>query len=249
MRAPVARDDEIDLEVDSLAFGGNGVARLSGFVVFVRRGLPGDLVRARVTKVKRRFAEAEVIEVLRGGPDRVEPRCAHFGQCGGCRFQDLAYEAQARAKEDQVRDALTRLGGLEDPPVEPIVHAAERFGYRNKLEYSFTQTEDGPALGFHRARRWDEILPVETCHLATSLGNDVRRAVERWARAAGLPAYDQRTHEGYLRHLVVREGRNTGQIMVLLVTAPGDLAATGELVGELRHLPEVRSIQWAVNDR
>src|SRR5512147_3121602 len=104
--------EELELDIESLAFGGNGVARHNGFVVFVRRGLPGDTVRARVTKVKRGYAEALATEVLVPGPQRVEAPCPHFGACGGCRFQDLAYEAQTAAKEAQVRDALVRLGGL-----------------------------------------------------------------------------------------------------------------------------------------
>src|SRR6478735_8856557 len=112
MAAPVKRDEELDLRVDSLAFGGNGVARLDGFVVFVRRGLPGDLVRARVTNVKRNHAEALAIEVLEPGPERVEAPCRHYPECGGCRFQDLAYGAQVAAKAAQVRDALTRIAGL-----------------------------------------------------------------------------------------------------------------------------------------
>src|SRR5215218_11414379 len=119
MAAPVAKDEEIELRVDSLAFGGNGVARLNGFVVFVRRGLPGDRVRARVTKVQRRHAEALATEVLSPGPARVDAPCAHYPACGGCRFQDLAYEAQVDAKEAQVADALRRLGGVTEPPLEP----------------------------------------------------------------------------------------------------------------------------------
>src|SRR6059058_4486559 len=144
MAAPVTKDQELELDVESLAYGGNGVARVDGFVVFVRRGLPGDRVRARVTKVKRSHAEALAVEVLRPGPQRVEAPCAHYPACGGCRFQDLAYEAQAAAKEEQVGDALRRIGGLADPPLEPIVPAVERFHYRNKLEYSFTATRAGP---------------------------------------------------------------------------------------------------------
>ena len=249
MAAPVRKHDEVELRIDSLAFGGNGVARLNGFVVFVRRGLPGDVVRAEITKVKRGFAEARTLDVIEPGPDRVEPRCEHFGSCGGCRFQDLAYESQAAAKQDQVRDALERLGGIADPPLEPILPAIEEFGYRNKLEYSFTHTAAGPALGFHRAGRWDEVLPINICHLTSTLGNEVRRAVEAWSRAQELPAFDQRTHEGYLRHLVVREGRNTGQVLVVLVTAPGDLAGSDDLVAALTRFPEVRSAHWAVNDR
>src|SRR3954447_8366626 len=114
MAAPVQKDQELELHVDSLAYGGNGVARLNGFVVFVRRGLPGDTLRARVTKVKRSHAEALATEGVEPSPQRVDAPCAHYPACGGCRFQDLAYEAQLAAKEAQVADALRRIGGL--PP-------------------------------------------------------------------------------------------------------------------------------------
>ena len=249
MAAPVSKNEEVELRIDSLAYGGNGVARLNGFVVFVRRGLPGDKVRARVTKVKGSHAEADAVEVLEPAPARVEAPCAHYPACGGCRFQDLAYEAQSAAKEIQVRDALERLGGLAGFLLEPIVPAESAFHYRNKLEYSFTDTPAGPGLGFHRAGRWDEVLELERCWLTTDLGNAIRTAVRDWARQEGLQAHDQATQAGYLRHLVVREGRNTGQALVVLVTAPGELPGGDRLVAALRAFPEVRSIHWAVNDR
>src|SRR5881392_2011049 len=239
MAAPVTKGDELELDVDSLAFGGNGVARLDGFVVFVRRGLPGDRVRARVTKVKRRHAEALATEVLRPGPERVDAPCAHFPACGGCRFQDLAYEAQLEQKQMQVRDALQRLAGIAEPPLEGILPCEpEIFHYRNKLEYSFTSTPEGPALGFHRAGRWDEVLDVRKCWLTTDLGNSIREAVKQWARSHSLAAYDQAEHTGFLRHLVVREGRNTSQALVQLVTAPGKLDAES-FVAALEPFPEV----------
>jgi 23S rRNA (uracil1939-C5)-methyltransferase len=246
--APVTRDEELELKIDSLAYGGNGVARLNGFVVFVRRGLPGDTVRARVTKVQRRHAEALATEVLEPSPLRVEAPCQHYPACGGCRFQDLAYEAQAEAKAAQVADALRRIGGISEPPLEPILPAEEIFHYRNKLEYSFTQLEDGPTLGFHKAGRWDEVLEIERCWLTTDLGNAIRNAVREWARGDKLVAYDQAEHTGYLRHLVVREGMNTGQVLVQLVTGPGERFDTGGFVDALRRFPEVRSVHWSVND-
>jgi 23S rRNA (uracil1939-C5)-methyltransferase len=248
MAAPVAVDQEIDLTIDSLAYGGNGVARANGFVVFVRRGLPGDRVRARVTKVKRNHAEALAVEVLEAGAPRVDAPCAHYPECGGCRFQDLAYEAQAEWKAHQVADALRRIGGLKEPPLEPILPAVERFHYRNKLEYSFTDTPQGPALGFHRAGRWDEVLEIERCWLTTDLGNAIRDTVRDWAREERLEPYDQEAQTGYLRHLVVREGRNTGQALVQLVTAPGERFERERLVEVLTAHPQVRSIHWAVND-
>jgi 23S rRNA (uracil1939-C5)-methyltransferase len=248
MAAPVTRDQELELSIDSLAYGGNGVARLNGFVVFVRRGLPGDRVRARVTKVKRNHAEALAVEVLQPGPQRVDAPCEHFSACGGCRFQDLAYEAQVAAKQEQVVDALRRIGGIDEPPLEPIVPAVEQFHYRNKVEYSFTQTPNGPALGFHRAGRWDEVLEIDRCWISSDLSNALRDAVRDWARAEKLEPYDQAEHTGYLRHLVIREGRNTGQALVQLVTAPGERFDRDELVEVLRRSPEVRSILWTVND-
>jgi 23S rRNA (uracil1939-C5)-methyltransferase len=246
--APVRKGEELELRIDSLAYGGNGVGRLNGFVVFVRGGLPGDRVRARVTKVKRGFAEGISVDVLEPSPHRVEAPCRHFGVCGGCRFQDLEYEEQLAAKGQQVRDALVRIGRIPDPPLEPIVPARSVFGYRNKLEYSFTSTDGVVDLGFHRAGRWDEVIGVEECLLTTDLGNRVRLAVRDWAREERLEAYDQETGAGYLRHLVYREGRNTGQVLVTLVTAPGERFESGYLVDVLRRFPEVRSIHWAIND-
>jgi 23S rRNA (uracil1939-C5)-methyltransferase len=249
MAAPVVRNQELELRIDSLAYGGRGVGRLNGFVVFVNRALPGDVVRARITKVKRSHAEAVAVGVVEPGAPRVDAPCSHYPACGGCRFQDLAYEAQLDAKAQQVADALARIGGLAGVEPEPAVPARSVFHYRNKLEYSFTTLPGGVVgLGFHRAGRWDEVLDVERCWLTTDLGNGIREAVKAWARAEGLPAYDQETQNGYLRHLVVREGRNTGQALVVLVTAPGDLAGADALVDALRAFPEVRSIHWAVND-
>ena len=165
------------------------------------------------------------------------------------RIDSLAYEAQVTAKAQQVADALARIGGLEGFELEPAVPAESAFHYRNKLEYSFTQAASGLGLGFHRAGRWDEVLDIERCWLTTDLGNALRNAVKEWAYGEGLTPYDQDAQTGYLRHLVVREGRNTGQALVVLVTAAGELgAAAGTFVEAVRRFSEVRSIHWAVND-
>jgi 23S rRNA (uracil1939-C5)-methyltransferase len=201
-----------------------------------------------VTKVKRSHAEAEAVEVLEPGPSRVEAPCPYFGACGGCRFQDLAYEAQYESKHGQVRDAFVRIAHIAEPPLEQIVPAAEIYSYRNKLEYSFAQTPEGPALGFHKAGRWDELLPIDRCLLTTELGNSIRAAAVDWAREEGLEAYDPKEQRGCLRHLVVREGRNTGQALVLLVTASPEPFDRDFLVRSLTKIPELRSIYWAVND-
>jgi 23S rRNA (uracil1939-C5)-methyltransferase len=212
--------DELDLTIDRLAHGGAGVARLDGYVVFVRGAVPGDRVRARVTKSKRSFAEADTVELIEPSSERVEPIAAH----PGAPWQVLPYERQLTEKEDQVRDALQRIGRFEAPPVEQIVPAVEQLRYRNKLEYSFGEDEDGElVLGFHRAGRWDLIDDVETDILASERVDELRRAVKAWCREEGLSAWDRRSQDGLLRNLVVREGRRTDQLQARVVTSPGSI--------------------------
>jgi 23S rRNA (uracil1939-C5)-methyltransferase len=220
-RAP-RRGELLEVEIDSLAFGGRGVARAEGFVVFVAGALPGDRVRAEVTKGKKRFAEARAVELLRPGADRVADVCVHGGEpCPGAPWQGLPYERQLAEKQAQVAEALGRLGGLEDFELDEIVAAEETWRYRNKLEYSFGESEEGePTLGFHARGRWDLIVDVEDCHLASEPGNAARNEVREWARAESVPAYDARTRRGVLRNLTVREGRRTGQLQTRLVTTP-----------------------------
>jgi 23S rRNA (uracil1939-C5)-methyltransferase len=221
-RAP-RRGEQLEVEIDSLAFGGRGVARADGFVVFVAGALPGDRVRAEVTKGKKRFAEARTVELLRPGADRIADVCVHGGEpCPGAPWQGLPYERQLAEKEAQVAEALGRLGGLEGYELEPIVDAeANPWRYRNKLEYSFGEREDGePTLGFHARGRWDLIVDVEDCHLASERGNAARNEVREWARTESVPAYDARARRGVLRNLTVREGRRSGQVQTRLVTTP-----------------------------
>jgi 23S rRNA (uracil1939-C5)-methyltransferase len=236
--------------VSSLAFGGRGVARLDDFVLFVDRALPGDRVRARVTKVKRRYGDAVTVEVLERGPDRVEAPCPHFGACGGCRWQDLDYVAQLGHKTSQVRDALERIGHQTGFELDPIVPALDTLRYRNKVEFTWTPGPDGPSLGFHRAGRWDQVLPLDHCLLVGDAFNRARRTVEAWGRAHDLVPFDQRTHEGYLRNLVVRGSERTGQLLLVLVTAPGELPGRVALVEELAELvPECVGVLHAESDR
>jgi 23S rRNA (uracil1939-C5)-methyltransferase len=217
-------NEPLELHIDDLAYGGNGVARDEGFVIFVSGGLPGDVVRARVVKRKRGYAEAEVVEVLRSSPDRIPATCLHGGEpCPGAPWQSLPYERQLEHKQRQVREALERIGKLEGFALEPIEPAVGEWRYRNKLEYSFGERDEELVLGFHRRGRWNEVVDVEDCHLASVANNAARNAVRDWARREGLAAYDRRARSGLLRNLVVREGRRTGQLQSRLVTAAGEL--------------------------
>jgi 23S rRNA (uracil1939-C5)-methyltransferase len=216
------KGQELDLKIDALAFGGNGVARLDGYVVFVQGAVPGDRVRATVTRSKRGYAEARAIEIVEPGPERIEPRADH----PGAPWQVLPYERQLEVKHEQVGDALRRIGHLDGFELEPIVPAVEQWRYRNKLEYSFGAGEDGTLVcGFHAPGRWDRIDEVSDCLLASERGNAAREQVVAWCREQGLAPYDRSSGEGFLRNLVVREGRRTGQLQIRLVTAPGVLDA------------------------
>jgi 23S rRNA (uracil1939-C5)-methyltransferase len=211
------RGDELTLTIDSLAYGGAGVARTgSGYVVFVSGGLPGDTVRAVIGTRKRSYAQARALEVLTPGPDRIAPVADH----PGAPWQVLAYERQLEIKTEQVRDALTRIGGFQNLTLEPIVPAEQQWRYRNKLEYSFGTDSDGELVcGFHAPGRWEEIVPFTDCLLASEAANEVRERIVRWCREQGLAAYDRRTNAGFLRNLVVREGRRTGAFQARLVTS------------------------------
>ena len=217
-RTRPARGDTLELTIDSLAHGGNGVARLDGYVVFVAGAVPGDRVRAVVGKSKRAYAEARAAEVLEPSPDRIPPVAHH----PGAPWQVLPYQRQLEVKATQVREALERIGRLSDFELEPIVPAEQEWRYRNKLEYSFGRGPAGELVcGFHAPGRWDEIVPMDDCLLASERSNAVREQVLAWARMHDLSPWDRREQRGLLRNLVVREGRRTGELQVRLVTSPG----------------------------
>jgi 23S rRNA (uracil1939-C5)-methyltransferase len=214
------RGELLEVEVNSLAYGGRGVARADGFVLFVAGALPGDRVRVEVTKAKKRFGEARTVELLQASPDRIPDRCMHGGEpCPGAPWQGLPYERQLEIKSEQVAEALRRIGALEGFELEQIVPATEQWRYRNKLEYSFGAGAEQTALGFHARGRWDLIVDVDDCQLASEAGNAARNEVRDWARLEEIAPYDGRSGKGVLRNLVVREGRRTGQIQTRLVTA------------------------------
>ena len=235
------RGEQLELQITDLAFGGAGVARLDGYVLFVQGAVPGDRVTAEVTKSKRSFGEARALDVLEPGPDRIEPEADH----PGAPWQVLRYERQLEVKQAQVDDALRRLGKLDGFELEPIVAAEQRWRYRNKLEYSFGTDDDGALVcGFHAPGRWDRIVGMEDSLLASERGNDVRNRIAAWCRDEGLSAYDRRTSDGFLRNLVVREGRRTGQIQARLVTGPGDFR-----VDDLATASGADSFLWTTTDQ
>jgi 23S rRNA (uracil1939-C5)-methyltransferase len=246
------RGDELELQIDSLAFGGEGVARLGdgGYVVFVAGAIPGDRVRAVVHKRKRSYAHARTLEVLEPSPERIAPTADH----PGVPWQVIPYERQLEIKRAQVDEALRRIGHLDGFELQDIVPALQPWRYRNKLEYSFGNDGDGDGdgerlvCGFHAPAGGNRVTPIEDCMLASERGNLAREVALRWCRAQGLSAWergrgrqhaagsgergarDERTGpapdgRARLRNLVVREGRHTGKLQIRLVTTAGELEA------------------------
>ncbi|MFA4966245.1 MAG: 23S rRNA (uracil(1939)-C(5))-methyltransferase RlmD [Thermoleophilia bacterium] len=209
--------DIIELEITGLAYGGQGVARADEFVLFLRGAVPGDRVRAKVTKRKRSYGEARVVELLSPSPRRVAPICEHTADCGGCEWQTLAYEAQLEYKQHQVVESLQRLGHLEGYELDPIRGMDDPWRYRNKMEYSFGEADDGALLlGLHRRGSWREVVETTACRLASTRMNLARQAVADACRALGLRPFGREHHHGLLRHLVVREGRSSGDLLLNL---------------------------------
>jgi len=246
--------EEVELVIDALAYGGRGVARRDGLVLMVENAFPGDRVRARITRVRRSLAEGRTVEVLEPGPLRVTPFCVHAGVCGGCRLQAIDYDRQLELKAGQVEEALRRIGGFQAPPLEPAIEAPATRYYRNKMEFSFGPGDGGQVLlGLHPAGDFGRVFALEWCHLLSERSNEIVAAVIALARQSGLPAYDQRLHRGFFRFLTLREGKNTGQTMVILTTTDGDDASRQMLRGwgaELRQrFPEIRSVLRQVNSR
>ncbi len=251
MDIKIKKGQTIELQVDSLAFGGRGVARINGYVIFIDGGLPGQEVKVKIVRKKKDFAEARVLEILQQSSEVVEARCPHFGVCGGCRFQNLDYEAQKKYKTQQIVESLEHIGGFRNPHVEALKPSPDLFYYRNKMEYSFgrqrwltseelnlpeLKKSKDFALGLHIRGRFDRILDLDTCHLQSEDSVPVLNFIGNFAKQSGLLPYSTRDHTGFWRHLVFRDGKNTADFMVNVVTAESkdNYVIVDELVNELR---------------
>ena len=249
-------EPDLEVELTDVALPNDwAVARHEKMALFVPGGVLGDRVTVRIARRERRFSYAELVAVERPSPDRVEPPCPHFGTCGGCIFQNLRYERQLELKERYLRQTLRKLGGVDPESVAwlPVTPSPDTLFYRNKMEFAFGEGDGGPALGLRprsspleRYRRG--IVPIDRCLIFSRCVETVFPVMLGFARESGLAAYDPRSHRGFLRHLVLREGKKTGALMAILVTAdgnPGDLTRLAE--GLLAAAPALRSLFWVVN--
>ncbi|MFC4778153.1 23S rRNA (uracil(1939)-C(5))-methyltransferase RlmD [Paenibacillus sp. GCM10023252] len=259
---PVVKNDEVTLDIIGLTHEGEGVGRVDGYTLFVHGALPGERVRAKVLKVKKQYGYAKLLEILVESPDRVGPACSIFSQCGGCQLQHMDYEAQLRWKRQSVIDSLERIGKLqvaedsssaagEGVVVHPTIGMDNPWNYRNKAQVPVGESGDSGRLiaGFY-ASGSHRIIDMDLCHIQDDRNDEVVRVVKQIGLELGISAYNEETGGGILRHVVVRTGFVTGEIMVVLVTNGTRLPKGEQWVERIRAaLPDVRSIVQNVNTR
>ncbi len=251
------------VEITGVAAEGNAIARVDDYVVFVPYGAPGDVVDIKLDRKKHSYAEGHIERLVRPSALRQEPRCGHFGTCGGCRWQHLPYEVQLANKQQQVVDALTRIAKVELPEISPILGSANIWGYRNKMEYTFSnkrwlsweQMRSGEMVdnrngaGFHIPGAFDKVLDIEQCHLQDSIGDSIRLFVKHYGMEHGIPFYDLREQRGFLRTLMIRT-LHTGEIMVVLSVGEDNPELIREVLDAVRaEFPQITSLMYVVNTK
>lgn len=249
------------IEITDVAAEGNAIARVDNMVVFVPYGAPGDVADIKIDRKKHSYAEGHIDRLVTPSDIRVEPRCEHFGTCGGCRWQHLPYQFQIEAKQRQVKDALDRIAKIEYPGIMPIFGSKTIYGYRNKMEYTFSnrcwltfeqmrlgeEFPDRDAAGFHIPGAFDKVLDIKQCHLQDDLGNRIRLFVKKYCKENNLPFYDLRAQHGFMRTLMIRIA-STGEVMVVAVTGSDDVAAIESMLNALNaQFPEITSLHYVIN--
>lgn len=255
-----------NVTITDYAAEGKALARVDDMVVFVPFAVPGDIVDLQVRRKKHSYCEAEIIRILKPSDIRIAPKCAHFGVCGGCKWQSVPYEEQLKMKQRQVYDQLTRIGKVELPEMLPILGSEKTFGYRNKLEFgcsdkrwltkeevaSDTEYAQMNAIGFHITGAFDKILPIEKCWLMDDLHNRIRNAIRDYAYNTGMTFFNLRTKQGLLRDIVIRNS-DTGEWMVLIQFHYDEDGDDGRAKALLQHIadgfPEITSLLYVDNQK
>ena len=255
-----------NITITDVAAEGKAIARVDNLVIFVPYVVPGDVVDLQVKRKKHNYAEAEAVRIHHYSDKRATPFCTHYGLCGGCQWQCLAYPEQLRYKQKQVVDNLTRIGKVELPEISPILGSEQTEGYRNKLEYTFSNKrwltreevaqnivyEQMNAVGFHIPGAFDKVLAIDKCWLQDDISNRIRNAVRDYAYAHDYTFINLRTHEGMLRNMIVRTS-TTGQLMVILVAqiqTDAEMEQFRELLAYTGDtFPEITSLLYVINNK
>lgn len=251
------------VEISGIAAEGNAIARVDDMVVFVPYGAPGDIADIKLDRKKRSYAEGHIERLVSPSAIRVEPKCRHFGTCGGCRWQHLPYGFQLQSKQQQVEDALQRIAKVELPALSPIIGSDNIWRYRNKMEYTFSnkrwltweQLRSGEdagersGVGFHIPGAFDKVLDIEECHLQDAIGDSIRLHLKSYGMANRLTFYDIRAQQGFLRTLMIRV-LSTGEIMVVVSFGENDMEKINATLDDLHNaFPEITSLMYVVNTK
>ncbi len=261
--AILRKGETVEVVVEKMANGGQGVGRLDGFVLFVRGAVPGDTVRARIYRKKKDYAEADITEIVNPSPDRIDAPCPYHGHCGGCQWQHVAYERQLEYKKALIGEALERIGGIENAPVYDVIPSEDLFGYRNKMEFSFSDRrwflpgqldrraiEGDFALGLHVPGTFSKVIDVDACLLQRDTGNQILREVKRYVKDSGVPVYGLRSHHGFWRFLVIRYTRAYDRWMVNVVTSEDRPEVVQPLADTLvRSVGQIETVVNSINRR
>ena len=242
----VKKGQILDIEVDDVAFGGKGLARIDGMAVFIDQAVAGDQVKALITRRRKSYAEARVLEILKPSPDRIAAPCPYSGTCGGCKWQFLRYARQIEYKRRHVAESLAHIGGLPDVLVHPTLPADPIFGYRNKMEFSCSdrrwlmpdEMQHGAidrdfALGLHVPGTYHKVLDTKACLLQPDCGNLLLNRMREEMRRSGRPPYGLRSHQGFWRFLMLRHSVAEDRWMVNIITSAPDARLLGEIAARL----------------
>ncbi len=238
-----------EITITGLGSSGEGVGRLQNFTVFVPGALPGEKVKIRLDVKKKNFGRGTLLRVLTPSPDRIDPVCPVYEACGGCQLQHLSYAAELKAKQQQVKDALSRIGHLKTLPVLPVLGAVDPYHYRNKMQVPAAQNKNGLAIGCF-AQATHRVIDVDSCAIQQEPNNDIAEIVRSWMRTYKIPAYNEDRRSGIVRHIMGRVGVKTGQVMVCLVTAVPQVPHLQDLVRQLKEgIPGLTSVVQNLNTR
>lgn len=247
----VKKNDRFELQITDMGVNGEGIGKYDGFTFFVKDALVGDTVLARATKLKKSYGYARLEEILVPSGDRIPPRCSLHRRCGGCQLQALSYEKQLAFKERKVREHLIRLGGFSAEEIaavtEPAVGMDEPYRYRNKAQFPVGYDREGKLVAGFYASRTHSIIPVEDCLLGVEENAPILRIVLAWMREYGIPAYDEEAGTGLVRHVLIRCGFTTGELMVCLIINGSKLPFRRALVDRLKEIDGMKSISINVN--
>lgn len=246
-RVTMQKNDELILKIEDMGVDGAGIGKADGMTFFVKDAVIGDVVRAKVMKLKKTYGYARLMELLEASPDRVEPKCPYYRQCGGCQIQALSYEKQLEFKERKVRNNLERIGGFSEIPMEPIVGMEESYHYRNKAQFPVGTDKDGHIVTGFYAGRTHTIIPNRDCALGLPVNREILDIVIDFMEKYHVSAYDEKTGKGLVRHVLIRCGFTSQEKMVCLIINGKSLPHSEKLVEALREIDGMTSISINCN--